>query len=407
MKKISKKINVDKETNKYYALLGSIAIAILVGVIMLSISKNTKQQLVQKGMLEYTEITTGYIVKKEDTITKDQTKVLVPVIAEGARVAKGDIIATYKGEEYKNYEEKLLAMDKEILERMQDLPVVYSSEIDAIESTIYTLVKQSIGQTSYNKMQEYKKKINTNINKRASIIGELSPDGAEIKKLIEERNKYEQEAKKSNDNILATMPGIVSYSADGLETTLEYVNIKNIDYNTIKGTVLKQMKTDTTKLKIVSNYEAYVIIKANIENEKYIAEGYNYRLRLIEQDGFELLAKAEKVNVLEDDIEVYFKITNGIENIVNLREIEVEVVWDYSSGLIVPINALNKYEDKDVWFVTTVNASQYVDIPVQLRLQNENCAIVKNYTLEELESVGIQNSDTLKLYDRVIITNQK
>ena len=51
-------------------------------------------------------------------------------------------------------------------------------------------------------MQEYKQRINSYINKRAGIIGELSPDGAEIKKLIEDRNKYEAKAKKSNDNIL-------------------------------------------------------------------------------------------------------------------------------------------------------------------------------------------------------------
>ena len=46
-------------------------------------------------------------------------------------------------------------MDREILERMKDLPTVYSSEVDAIENTIYNLVKQSVGETSYNKMQEF------------------------------------------------------------------------------------------------------------------------------------------------------------------------------------------------------------------------------------------------------------
>jgi len=402
-----KKINIENSINKYYVIIVSICIVIIAVLLFISIKENTKQQLVQNGTLEYTEITTGYILKNEITISKDQTKVLVPVISEGARVAKNDIIATYKGEEYKSYEETLSQMDKEILERMQDLPIVYSSEVDAIEETIYDLVKESIGESSYNKMQEYKKKINTNINKRANIIGELSPDGAEIKKLIKERNEYEAEAKNSNDNILATMAGIVSYTTDGLEDKLDYSNIENIDYTTIKNVIKAQKQSDNTKIKIVNNYEAYIVIKASKNNDEYIEEGYNYRLRLIEQDNYELLGCLEKVNEVEDGLEVYFKITNGIENIVNLREAEIEVVWDSSSGLIIPSKALNKYNNVDAYYVTAIKYAEYEKIPVVVRIKNENYMLVKNYTDEQLKEIGLTCDYNLKLYDRVIVESKK
>lgn len=401
------KISVENNINKYYVIIGSICITIVIFLLVFSIRENTKQYLVQNGNLEYTEITTGYIIKEEMIILKDQTKVLVPVIAEGDRISKDDIIATYKGEEYQNYEETLSRMDKEILERMKDLPIVYSSEVDAIEDTIYTLVKESIGETSYNKMQDYNQKINSNINKRANIIGDLSPDGAEIKKLIKERNEYEAQAKNSNDNILAPIPGIVSYTTDGLENKLNYFNIRNIDYSTIKNIIKEEKATDNTKIKIVNNYEAYIVIRASKDNVKYIKEGYDYKLRVIEQDNYELLGSLEKVNATEDGIEAYFKVTNGIENIINLREAEIEIVWDSSSGLIVPSNSLNKYDNIDAYYITTIKGTQYENIPVVVRIENESYILVKNYTDEQLQELGLTSDYSLKLYDRVIVENKK
>lgn len=402
-----KKIDIENNINKYYIIVSSICIALVMILLLFSIRENTKQYLVQTGKLEHTEITTGYIIRKEAIISKDQSKVLVPVIAEGARISKDDIIATYKGAEYKNYEETLSQKDKEILERMQDLPIVYSSEVDAIDDIIYTLVKESIGVTSYNKMQEYKQKINTNINKRANIIGELSPAGAEIKKLIEERNEYEAQAKQSNDNILSPIPGIVSYTVDGLESKLNYDNINELDYTTIKEKVNENKKTDNTKIKVVDNYEAYIVMKASLENLDYINVGSDYTLRLIEQSNYEFTSTLDKVKQVEDGIEVYFKVTNGIENIINLRETEIEIVWDYSKGLIIPSTALNKYENIDAYYVEAIKYTDYKKIPISVKIENENYVVVQNFTDEELMELELESEYTLKLYDRIIVRTKK
>ena len=49
-----KKIRVENNINKYYAIIGVIAIIALIMLLVFSISENTKQYLVQKGTLEYT-----------------------------------------------------------------------------------------------------------------------------------------------------------------------------------------------------------------------------------------------------------------------------------------------------------------------------------------------------------------
>lgn len=404
MNKIDRKEYI--RTNKYYIILGSICLISLIIVMIYSIGGRTKQYLTEHGRIEKTEITTGYIVKTEKTVEKDQSKVLVPVISEGSKVAKKSIIATYKGEEYKNYEETLASMDKEILERMQELPAEYSSEVTAIEATIFSLVKNSLKETSYNKMQEYKQKINTNINKRAIIIGELSPKGAEIKTLIAKRNKYEEEAKKSNDNIYAPITGIVSYNADGLEEELKLSKINKLSYDKIKELVNTKKEKNSTKIKVVNNYEAYIVIKSKLENLDYMAEGYEYRVRLIENNNYEFIATLERLEQKEDGVEVYFKVSNGIEELVNLRESEVEIVWDSYEGLYVPIETLKKDETTGIYYIWINRYTETKSVPVKVRIQNDSYAVVKNYEAEELEELGIETEYELELYDRVTVIKE-
>ena len=361
----------------------------------------TKQVLVEKGNIEHTELTTAYIIKEEATVEKDQNKVLMPVVAQGSKIAKGSIIATYKSETYMDYEETLAQMDQEILTNMKDLPPVYSSEVDALDLTIYNLLKQSMEETSYNKMQEYKQKINTNINKRATIIGELSPAGADIRKLIEKRNNYEANAKKTNDNILAPITGLVVYNTDGLEEILKSKNITNITYDEVKKQVEDNAQINNTKIKVVNNYEAYIIIQADKSNKEYIAEGYDYRVRFIEQDGLEIIGTVESIKEKEDNIEVILKFTNGIENIATIRKAEVEIIWDHYEGLMIPKNAV--FEKDGVSFVSVILYADRQNIPVKVRIENKTYAIIKNYNEEELEKLGLSSDYKVTLYDRIVI----
>lgn len=400
-----KKVNIKASPVHY--ITGVVFIALIVIIICFVLKPTDKRILLKNGTIEKTEIVTAYVIKKESVIDKDIAKVMVPVVGEGSKTQKGGIIATYKSDEYKNYEETLSKMDKEILELMNDLPVIYSSEVDAIDREIYEIVKQSIGETSYAKMQEYKQRINTYINKRANIISDLSPDGAEIRKLITKRNEYESSAKKSNDNVIATMSGLVSYKTDGLEEKLFIDNINELGYSDIKEIVEKNNEIDNTTIKIVNNYEAYIVTKVPLESKEYLKESYDYNIRLLENNNQEIKGELTKICETEDGIELYFKITNGIEYLVDLREIEIEIIWWGTSGLIIENTALNKYENKEIYYVYAVKYSEIVRVPVKVSKQNDNYSVITNYTNEELKEMDLESIYKIKLHDRIIIKNEK
>ena len=407
MKKVSNIKKMDVKLNPAGYAAGVVFIAVIVLTIFFTLKPKDERMLLETGTIEKSGLYTAYIVKNEAVIKQDVSKVMLPVTAEGSKVPKGGIVATYRGEEYSNYEETLARMDKEILELMQDLPPIYSSEIDTIDKTIYSLIKESVNETSYSKMQEYKQRINSYINKRAGIIGELSPDGAEIKELIEKRNNYEAQAKKSNDNILSPITGLVSYKTDGLEDKLTLDRIDNLSYSVIETYVDEDIKSNTTEIKVVNNYEAYIVTKVGIELKEYIKKGYDYDLRLVENNNEIIEAELSKVSERDDGYELYFKVTNGIENIIDLRKIEIEIVWWKKSGLVVRNELLNKYNNKDVNYIYAVKYSEVVEIPVNVIRQNDKYSIIDNYTNEELENLGIETKYKIKLHDRIILKSNK
>ena len=69
-----------------------------------------------------------------------------------------------------------------------------------IESNIYSHVKNN---TNLDEIKQSKKNLNEKINKKAKIVGELSPAGSELKTLIEEMTKYEKELNDAEKSLIS------------------------------------------------------------------------------------------------------------------------------------------------------------------------------------------------------------
>lgn len=405
MVKVEKKVKKIKGNTSYaYIIAGAAVLVVLCIIILLSIKNANTQYTVQNGTIENTELTTAYVIKDELVVDKDMTKVILPIVSEGHRVAKGSILATYKGGEYEKYLNNLKKMDEEILELMKDLPTVYSSEIEDIESQIYSLIKSSNNETSYIKMQEYKTGINGLINKRAELIGDLSPDGAAIKDKIEQRNSYVVNAKKSNDNIIAKTSGIVSYETDGLEKILSSRQIDSYSESKLRESC-KNISISNDKIKIVNNYEAYLIAKVSKDNFNYMKANKTYSVRLMGDETYTFEVTLYNINEVENGYDVIFKIKNGIEHLIGEREVEIEIVWWNSNGLFVSNDALKV--ENNINYVKVIKYGNYVDVPVKIIKQNEKYSIIDNYTTKEIKDLALDRKYLVKVYDNLVVESSE
>ncbi len=384
-----------KNSSKVYFLV-AVFFVIIVSIILYKMYNNEEKYLVNEGVIEYTTSCVGFVIKDETVMTVDSSKILVPTVTEGSRVSKNNIIATYRGAEYQDYQKKIQELDAQILEAMEDIEVEYSIDVNNLETQVVNAVMNAQGTSSMVEMQEYKNSINDLLSKRASIIGELSPEDAYVKDLIARREKLESELKTSSSNIKAETGGIISYTTDGLEDKLTKETITKLNYEDVKDLVSKKDKTSPNKIRITSNYEAYILVRVDNVDRSYIKEGDKYVLKIM---GAELsMLEGEITNVVETEqgYEVLFRVTNGIENIVDSRECEVEVVWTTYEGLVVPIKAIKKDKEGKT-YVKIITRGEYVDIPIKIEQQNKTYAIVSNYEKENI------NDYILERYDQVVM----
>ncbi len=396
-------LNLDGPKNRLFVyIICSILFLIILVVIFSGVLKGRETTyLVEKGTLELSSLAESYLVKNETIIKRDNSKSLVPVIAEGKKTAKDGIIATYKNSEYDKKMAKLEEMDAEILTLMKNLPVIYSSEIESVENQIRTELKNAIGTTSYVEMQNHINDINELINRRAVVVGELSPSGEEITKLINKRNEYESEMKTSSDNVVATAQGIVSYTTDGLENYLVANDISKLSFDKIKELVKKQ--STGSDIKVIDNFYSVIFARTSVIDEQYLKSGSSYKLRVVGDKSNTLNAKLVSyyIDREKNTLDLVFEIENGIEQIALLRSLELEIVWWTNTGLYVPTSAIQNIDGID--YVNVLRYGKTMNVPVKVTRSNGGSSIVKNFNEEEIKESNINSDTELKIYDTIVV----
>lgn len=377
---------------------------ISLGILVEGLIKNKSKYMITQGKIESTTVMDTYVIRDETIIPTDPNKTISAIISEGNRVAKDQTIAYYKDEEYKSNEERLENLDKTIYDAVSKLPEIYSGDIKNIDIKIENILNYTKNINSYIKLEEKRKEVEDLLLEKVNIQASLSPDGANIINLLDERKKLTNDINNLGSNIKAMKSGIVSYKLDGLEEKLNIDNIKSYQY--IKDEVKKSSEVENFGIKIVDNFSAYLYFSAEKkEIPNNIAVGKNYVIRLLDQNNDEIIGKVVKIDANENTSQIVLEINNGIEKLLERRKFNCEFVWWEYSGMKVPITALKKINN--IFYVSVIEYGEYIDIPVKIIKQNTKNAIIENYTKTELEDMKIEFNGLVKMYDEVIINKNK
>ena len=120
-------------------------------------------------------------------------------------------------------------------------------------------------------IKENKKDINTYITKKAKIAREKSPAGSYLKKLIDERSKYENELNSGAEYVTSPESGVVSYKVDGYEKILTTANFNYLNKDFLKSLKLKVgqvIATSQESGKIIDNFKCYIACVLNSNESK-------------------------------------------------------------------------------------------------------------------------------------------
>lgn len=398
------------ENNRRIIIVIFVVFAIIFGIMIYRmIFKSTKTFTIVNGYVEKVSDTFAYLVKKETIMDMNKSDTTVPIVEQYKRVAKNQVIATYKNSKYEEYLKQIDAMDKEIQTIVKDLPTTYSNDVSDIDNEITKVTEEAKKATSYVKMQEYKSKLDELSNKKVTMLSELSPKGSKIRELIDNRKKLEEQSASSSDNIRSTASGIMTYKIDELENV---INIDNLLTSTPEqlDAMMEKYKNNTKNIygmKIVDNFKAYLVVKEPLgENDTYIKEGRVYNIRVTDKDNLSLTATLIKDTKTAEFHYAIFEIDNDMESLVDARAMNVEVIWTKVTGMTVPNTALKKDENTTYDYITVIKGGDYVDVPVSVKIASDSICVIENLTEAKRKELNIANTNTFSLYDQVLIYDQ-
>lgn len=403
-----KKVKNKKKVLVIY-IAGVMLLIYLFYIIYLLIKQPTNVFTVENGKLYKEETDIGYVIRNEKVVKGENYKNgMEQIIGEGSRAAVNENIFRYYSTNEENLKQKIADLDVKIQDTMSQEEGIFTSDAKILENQIDDKIQDINKVNDISKLTEYKKEIESLVSKKAKIAGEASPQGSYLRKLIEERKKYETELNSGAEYVKAPMSGIVSYRVDGLEETLTPDN-----FSSLNKEYLESLNLNTGKIvasneecgKVIDNFECYIATISSSEEAQNAKVGDSVKVRL--SNNAEI--SAEITNLIKDEnneVVIILKVQKQIEELINYRKITFDLIWWSASGLKVPNQAI--VQENDLNYVIRNRAGYLSKILVKVKKQGDKYSIVDSYTSEELKKLGLSNSEIstykkISIYDEILV----
>ena len=264
-------IKIDKKKIGIILIVFLVTIYIIYKVANL-IRNPSETFFIEKGKIYEEENAIGYIIRDEKVVKGENYKNgILQIKAEGEKVAKGEAIFRYYSNKEDNLTKKIEELDTKIDEAMANQSTLPASDLKILENQIEEKLDSIYNVNDLEIIKENKKDINTYITKKAKIAGEKSPAGSYLKKLIDERSKYENELNSGAEYVTSPESGVVSYKVDGYENILTTANFNYLNKDFLKSLKLKVgqvIATSQESGKIIDNFKCYIACVLNSNESK-------------------------------------------------------------------------------------------------------------------------------------------
>ena len=393
---------------RVFAVVLILALVFIYAVYLVAklVQNPTNTFMVTNGKISQEESDIGYIIR-EETVIKGQNykNGMVKIKNEGEKVAKGDSVFRYYSSGEEELKNKIAELDVEIQSLMQNEKSSFPSDVKLLESQIEKELDSIYGVNNAQKIQEYKKNINSYITKKAKIS---SPSNSRLKELLSQREEYENRLTSDSENVNAPESGIVSYRVDGLESVLTTENFTKFNKSFLQDLKLKTGQTVASSEevgKIINNYQCYIVFNSNTNEAKSSKVGDIIKIRVQNSDTL----KASVENIIDEDDEsktITVKITNDVEKLIAYRKISFDIIWWDAEGFRIPNEAIK--EENGLSYVVRNRNGYYNKMLVKILKQNDEYCIVRQYKTEELEELGFTSSQiysmrNIALYDEIVL----
>ncbi len=342
----------------------------------------------------------GIFFRNEKVISRSGYDYLDVVRAEGERIAAGGTIArVYSDErsakvrkEIRQVEEKI-ATYEEVLEHSGS----YQSAVSSIEQAIYADLSQiTLSARKGRALDAFHRADDMQINlmKKKIASGDLVSYDTVLDDLRKELASLKSSAGSSVENLRTEESGYFSLMTDGLEDQLTLARLKDLtveNYDEVKSLAEKTMDSDSNLGKIVYDNSWTVAMKVKKDAVDRLEVNDTVYIK-IPSYGTERI-KCTVSDIRKSGEECILLLSSSVihENILTLRQEEVQLIVKNYSGIVVRQSALRKVDGEDGVFVKVGLLLRYRKVHI---LYNNGTSAIVEYTPAE--------NGTLRIYDQVV-----
>ncbi len=366
---------------------------------------------IENGTLTSEESSTGYIIRDEVVIKgKSYKNGINQIILEGEKAAKKQTIFRYYGINEKKLQTQIDEVNEKIQKALEKEKKIPSSDIKNLEEQIDSKLQDLKNINDVKNLFEYKKQLSEIMIKKATIAGENSKSGSYIKKLMEQKEKYEKKLIEGSEYMVAPKSGIVSYRVDGLENVLKIDDFENLTEQSLNELDVKTgqiVSTSNEEAKVINNFECYIATVLDSLPAKQAETGKNVLLTL--SNGTEVNAYIHYTKVQDDGkVLIIFKVNTLTDELRSYRKISFNITWWSVAGIKVPNDAILEDENHSKYVLRKTTAGT-TKCYIKIKKTNERYSIVGSYTIEDLQALGMDTNNYrgIEVYDIIMLYPKK
>lgn len=352
------------------------------------------------GEMEEVVKGTGIFFRNEEGISRSGYEYLDVVRVEGERVAAGGTIARVYADEHsakvrkeiRQVEEKI-ATYEEVLQHSGS----YQSAVSSIEQEIYSdlsqitqFAKKGSAVDAFDRADE----MQINLMKKKIASGDLVHYDTILDDLRKELASLKNSSGSSVKNISSNESGYFSLVTDGLEdqltpAVLSELNVDNYDEVKALSEKTADQDSDLGKLVYDNGWTVAMKVKADAVDRLEVNDTVYIK---IPSYGTERI-KCTVADLRKSGEECVLLLSSSVihENILTLRQEEVQLIVKNYSGIVIRQSALRKVDGEDGVFVKVGLLLRYRKVHV---LYNDGKNVVVEYNVAE--------NGGLRIYDQVV-----
>jgi len=357
--------------------------------------------------VKYGEITSwdqceGLVIRQEKAYTTPDYGKVEFFVSKGQLVNKDELLAVV----YKDgYDHKLIDNLYNTKQKIWDyqnkniVQEIMDSDFDKIEedidSIVYTM-QYSIHKDELYDMEKYENQLRGLLDRKKEILDKKESASNYLEQLYSQEEEIENQLKEWKVEITAPESGIISFELDGLENI---ITPNDIDYFTAEQYLAfkehqpleldkENSNLDVPLFKIVVPDKWYIVSVIPHKNIFY-EQGDTLSLKIPGLSEEVISAKVYKVDFLKDSTLVILEMIEGIESVIETRNIHVEIGIS-AEGLMVPAKAIINKDSRTGVKIERNGDISFIEVKVKA-LEDEWAIIekVNDYDLLEHNDIVV------------------